>query len=427
MCFGVPKRRDSIRREVSGMKYVIIGNSAAAIGAVEGIRQVDKTGKITIVSNEPHHTYGRPLISYLLLGKTDEERMKYRPDSFYDDNNVEVMLGVTAESIDPVKQVLTTDKGTLCYDKLLAATGSAPFVPKMAGFETVKEKHTFMTLDDAHKLKAALKPDSRVLIIGAGLIGLKCAEGISNLCGHITVVDLADRILSSILDKDAAALVQKHLEEHGIEFLLSDSVVKFTQNSAQLKSGKTEKFDVLVVAVGVKPNTGIVSEANGAVERGIIINDHMETTITNVYAAGDCAQGIDVVTGQSRVLALMPNAYMQGECAGKNMAGGDFVFDNAMAQNAIGFFGLHMVTAGSYTGDVYESYEDGGYKKLFYKDDRLMGYIIIGDIRKAGIYTALIRDRTPLSTINFELICQNPSLIAFEKTVRDKILGGVKA
>ncbi|MBQ1375633.1 MAG: FAD-dependent oxidoreductase, partial [Clostridia bacterium] len=220
---------------------------------------------------------------------------------------------------------------------------------------------------------------------------------------------------------------EAHLREHGISFHLSDSVEEFTGGTARLKSGEEITFDVLVTAVGVKANISLASDAGGECGRGIKVNEKMETSLADVYAAGDCAEGTDSVTGQSRILALMPNAYIQGECAGRNMAGGDAVCDSAMAQNAIGFFGLHMVTAGAYEGDVYESRGENEYKKLFYKDDRLMGYIIIGDIRRAGIYTAMIRDKTPLSGIDFEMICKNPSLMPFGRKRRAEMLGGVKA
>ncbi|MBQ1333870.1 MAG: FAD-dependent oxidoreductase, partial [Clostridia bacterium] len=210
------------------MKYVIIGNGPAAIGAVEGIRKTDAAGEITLLSKEPHHTYSRPLISYLLLGKTDEEKMKYRPDGFYKENSVSFMPGVSAVSLDTENKTVKTEQGGVKYDRLLIAAGSRPFIPPMKGFETVENKFSFMTLDDAKSLRDALTPDSRVLIIGAGLIGLKCAEGIAGLCKSITVVDLADRILSSILDRDAAAIVEAHLREHGLSFHLSDSVEEFT-------------------------------------------------------------------------------------------------------------------------------------------------------------------------------------------------------
>ena len=183
------------------MRYVIIGNSAAAVGCIEGIRQLDKGGSVTVISSEPYHTYSRPLISYLLWGKTTEEGMKYRPDGFYEQNGCRALLGRAAVGIDPKKKQVTLDGGeTLPYDKLLVAAGSRPFVPPMEGLDGVKNSFTFMSLDDARALGEALRPDSRVLVVGAGLIGLKCVEGIRDRVGEVTVADLAGRILPSVLE-----------------------------------------------------------------------------------------------------------------------------------------------------------------------------------------------------------------------------------
>jgi len=410
-------------------RYVIIGNSAAAVGTVEGIRQADKTGPITLISREPYHTYSRPLISYLLLGKTTEEKMRYRGADFYEKNGCTLMAGRTAAAIDPAARLVTLDDGTqVPYDRLMCATGSRPFIPPMAGLDQVKPVHTFMSLDDARALQADLAPEARVLIIGAGLIGLKCAEGIAQSVKSVTVVDLADRILSSILDADAAALMQAHLEQHNMSFLLGDSVDRFEPRRAHLKSGLVVDFDVLVVAIGVRPNTDLLKQAGAALNRGITVDDHMRTTLPDVYCAGDCVESYDISCGMTRILALLPNAYAQGECAGINMAGGSAVFGKAIPMNAIGFFGLHIITAGSYTGECWSQVdpEQQQYKKLFYQDDLLKGYILIGDIRKAGIYTSLIRERTPLSTVDFELICEHPGLMAFTREYRDHALAGAK-
>ena len=182
-------------------RYVIIGNGTAAVGCIEGIRSVDKTGDVTVISGEKHHVYSRPLISYYLEGKTDLERMKYRPDGFYEENGCRVLSGVRAAAIDPANKTVVLDNGgSVEYDALCVATGSRPFVPPFAGLDTVENKFSFMTLDDALALESALAPDCRVLIVGAGLIGLKCAEGIFDRVGSVTVCDLADRVLSSILD-----------------------------------------------------------------------------------------------------------------------------------------------------------------------------------------------------------------------------------
>lgn len=409
------------------MNYVIIGNSAAAIGCVEGIRQVDKKGKITLISDEPHHTYSRPLISYLLLGKTDEQRMKYRKDSFYGDNKVKTWLGVRATEIDNNKKTVKMSNGkSVKYDKLLIATGSKPFVPTMDGINTVKNKFTFMTLNDAKALEEAITPESRVLIVGAGLIGLKCAEGINQKVKSIHVVDLAERILPSIIDEAGSEKVQNHIEENSnVEFTLSDSVDVFTENTATLKSGKVVEFDVLVMAVGVRPNTELVSHAGGKVNRGIVTDEKCRTSLDGVYAAGDCTESLDVTTGEQKIMALLPNAYMQGEVAGIDMAGGESIYNKGIPMNAIGFFGLHMITAGTYDGETEVIQTKNSYKKIVTKDNTLKGYIMIGDVERAGIYTSLIREQRPLSTIDFNLIKEKPQLMAFSKRERARTLGGV--
>ena len=407
------------------MKYVIIGNSAAAVGCVEGIRSLDKEGEITLLASEPHHTYSRPLISYLLQGKTDRQRMKYRPDSFYTENAVDARLGVTVRAIYPVKKTVITESGeAIPYDRLLVATGSCPFVPPMEGLDTVEKKFSFMTLDDALALEQALTPETRVLIVGAGLIGLKCAEGILHRVASVQVVDLAGRILPSILDEQGSALVQKHIENAGLRLSLGTTVRSFEGNIAHLTDGTDCAFDVLVVAVGVRPNAALVKDAGGDVDRGILVDENGATSLPDVYAAGDCAQGYDASTGEKRVLALLPNAYMQGEAAGIAMAGGEKPFSTAVPMNAMGLFGLHMVTAGVYGGEETVFEENDTYKKLCCKDDRLTGYILIGDIARAGIYTALVRERTPLSTLDFDLIKTRPQLMAFSAEARKEKLGG---
>lgn len=405
------------------MRYVIIGNSAAAVGCIEGIRKNDKTGGITVIGEENHHVYGRPLISYLLEGKTDEERMLYRPKSFYEDNGVTPVLGVRATEIDPKTKTVSCDNGkTYGYDKLLIATGSRPFVPPTEGLDSVKDKHFFMTLDDARSLERSLSPEKRVLIIGAGLIGLKCAEGIRARVGSVTVVDMADRVLPSVLDSGTARIVQRHLEENGLEFILSDSAVKFEGNRAILKSGKELGFDILVIAVGVRANTDLIAKAGGKVNRGIVIGTDSQTSIKDIYAAGDCAECTDALTGESSVIAIMPNAYLQGETAGINMSGGKAEFTKAVPMNSVGFFGMHIITAGRYDGFPVELSDGDDIKRLFVKDDTLRGYMLIGNTECAGIYTSLIREKTPLSGIDFELMCKKPTLMAFSRKQRDYLI-----
>lgn len=412
-------------------KYVIIGNGTAAAACIEGIRSTGTEGSITVVSAEKHHVYCRPLISYLLEGKTDTERMLYRDADFYEANGCEVRYGKKAVRVDSDSKTVELDDGTLLpYSKLCVATGSSPFIPPFQGLDTVKEKYTFMTLDDALALQKAVKPDSRVLIMGAGLIGLKCAEGLAGRAASITVCDLADRILSSILDSEGAGIVQKHIESRGIRFILSDTAERFERDTAYLKSGTAVNFDILVLAIGVRAGTGLLKDIPGAVNRGIKVDGHMMTCKPDIFAAGDCTEGYDASTGTDRILALMPNAYFQGYCAGVNMAGGDQTFSNGIPMNSIGFFGLHVMTAGTYLENdpertVYEEHGNGVMKKLFCGKNVLSGFILIGDTKRAGIYTAMIRNRTPLDSVNFDILKKTPTSFAYSADMRGKMFGGI--
>lgn len=411
-------------------QYVVIGNGIAAAGCIEGIRSMDTESQIVAVSKENHPVYCRPLISYYLEGKTTLDKIGYRSDDFYKQNRCEVLYNETAIQIDYENKAVVLSKGsTIPFSELCVAAGSSPFIPSFDGLDSVKNRFSFMTLDDAFTLEKAISPETRVLIIGAGLIGLKCAEGLHNRVKSITVCDLADRILSSILDEDTAPMVQKFLEMHNLDFCLSDSVARLDREKAIMKRGKVIDFDVLVTAVGVRANTTLVAEIGGKINRGIVVNDKMQTSLDHVYAAGDCTEGFDISLGGNRVLALLPNAYMQGFTAGVNMAGGTKVFDNAVPMNSIGLFGLHIMTAGSYIGDkdggtVYMKKDDTSCKKFFVRDGLLKGYILVDRVERGGIYTSLIREQTPLETVDFDLLKENASFMAFSSESRRKKFGG---
>ena len=181
---------------------------------------------------------------------------------------------------------------------------------------------------------------------------------------------------------------------------------------------------MLVVAVGVRPNTELAAEAGCEVNRGILTDACSATSVPDIYAAGDCAVSHDIAADTDRILAILPNAYMQGETAGRNMAGGHQEFTKAIPMNASGFMGLHMITAGSYDGETCLEHDEDHYKLLITRDNRLVGFIMIGDVDRAGIYTSLIREQTPLDSIDFDLIREKPQLMAFSRAERAKKLGG---
>ncbi|HMM05447.1 MAG TPA: FAD-dependent oxidoreductase [Clostridiales bacterium] len=409
------------------MKYVIIGNSAAAIGGAEGIRSVDQKGEITLISKESEFIYSRPLISYYLKGEVKKEDMAYRGADFYEKNQVKAILGKAAVAVDSNKKTVKLGDDTVIpYDRLLVATGATPLMPPIPGLGKVKEKYTFQSMADVLALEKVLSPERDVLILGGGLIGLKCAEGIGEKAKSVTVIDRFDHVLPSILDNEGAAMMQKRGEAHGVSFFLGENAVKAEDHKMICESGKEVYFDILVVAAGVKPEISLLKSAGAKINHGIVVDEKNATSLPDIYAAGDCAEGTDVVDGVKKILALLPNAYLGGKNAGINMAGGSHVYETAMAVNALKLWDDHLITAGIRVGETYVVQEDGAYKKLYYSIDEgyLNGFIMIGDVDRAGIYTSLIRERTPLKEIDFELIKENPQYRAFSRQVRNDKLGG---
>ncbi len=404
------------------MKYVIIGNSAAAVGCIEGLRKCDKNGSITVISDEEHHVYSRPLISYYLAGKVKPENMVYRKKDFYEKNNVTTLFDLKAVSIDPKKKsVALSDGASVPYDKLLIATGSSPFVPPTQGLGTQSNVFTFLKYDDALGIEKLIDKQSRVVVVGAGLIGLKAAEGLAPVTGSVHVVELAPRVLPMILDEQAAAPVQQRLEENGITFHLGITVENVVGSDKVekviLKDGTELPCDVLVMGVGVRPNVAEAKAAGVEVNRGIIVDEAMRTNVKDIYAAGDVTEGTDIITGERKIMALWPNAYAQGRAAAYDMCGGKDDFDGVFPMNAVGFFGLSMITAGVQGGEgvevlVKRNERTGATRRFFVKDDRLVGMILVGDVDRAGIYTYLISEKIPLSSLDKALTDDNFGLNA---------------
>ncbi len=404
------------------MDYVIIGNSAAAVGCIEGLRKCDKEARITVISDETHHVYSRPLISYYLAGKVSAKNMVYRKQDFYEKLGVTTMFGKKAMAIDPKQKTVTMDGGeTVRYDKLLIATGSSPFVPPTEGLKDQDNFYTFLKYDDALGIEKWISKDANVVVVGAGLIGLKAAEGIAPVAGSVHVVEMAPRVLPMILDEAAAAPVQKRLEENGVSFHLGMTAAKVVGDKhieqVVLKDGTVLPCDVLVMGVGVRPNVAEAKAAGVDVNRGIIVDDTMRTNVADIWAAGDVTEGVDAITGERKIMALWPNAYAQGRAAGYDMAGKKDDFTGVFPMNAVGFFGLSVITAGVQGGEGIEllaKYDEktGASKRFFVKDDRLVGMILVGDVDRAGIYTYLMSERIPLYSLEGKLTDDGFGLMA---------------
>ena len=431
------------------MHYVIIGNSAAAIGAIEAIRNRDKTGSVTVISDEPYSVYSRPLISYLLAGKVDENMMFYGKKNFYEENSVGTKLGQTAVGLDIDKRIVELEnKELVSYDKLLIAAGGTPIIPQVEG-KDLKGVFTFTKWDDAKNIKDFIERNSvkKAIVIGGGLIGLKAMEALTELAIKVTVVELADRILSVTFDKRASQMVEDNLRGEGIEIIFNNTVVQIEAEGSlnEGSSGKERRVngvvlrdkrklasDLVIFAIGVKPNASLVKDTPVKVNRGILVNQYMQTCVDNVYAAGDVAEAFDLVMGITRPIPIWPNAYRQGSVAGCNMAGGLKEYQGGLAMNSIEIFGVSTISVGQTDPDeenyqVFQEYnrERREYKKIVLKDDFIVGAIFIGSIERAGIITAFIKERTNVRNFKDYLMREDFGLIYLPSDYRKHMVSGM--
>jgi nitrite reductase (NADH) large subunit len=422
------------------VRTVIIGNSVAAVGAIEAIRRHDVENPITVVADEPQHVYSRPLISYLLGGMADEAHMDYRPRDFYARQRVETMLGVEVTRVNPLEQNLAlAGGGALAYDQLLIATGGRPFVPPIPGVD-LEGVFTFTRWDDAQRIARTIEKHGArsALVVGGGLIGLKTAEALMARSLRVTVVELADRILSMTFDRTASKLAESLLRRAGAEIRIGVTVKEIVEkdgrvNHAILQDGERVECDLVVFAIGVRPNVGLIPpEAGIQVNRGILVDRRMQTSVPNVYAAGDCAEGYDMLLGANRPIAIWPNAYRQGYVAGCNMAGVEREYEGGFPMNSIEVCGVPTISVGltdPLEGDGYEvleryDREAPAYKRLVLRDNRLVGAICIGNVDRAGIYTGLIRDRADVAPFKDHLLAGNFGLISLPRDYRKHLVVG---
>lgn len=429
---------------MSAYDYVIIGNSAGSVGCVEGLRSIDKQARIAVISEETHHVYSRALIPYLLDGKTNREKMYYRPLDFYEHAKVDLIKEKAVNVDFNHKLVELADGKQLNYVKLLLATGGKPIFPPIPGLDK-KNVFSFHSMDDALGIEKILPGAKNAVILGGGVIGLMAAEVLHKKGLHVYVLELSDRLLAPVIDETTSDLVQKTFSETGVEVLTQNTIKEIhgadKVESVTLKDGRTIPCDLLIVGVGVVPRVELVEGTGMEINRGIVVDQHMQTSVPDVYACGDCACTYNFVTGQTQPLPLWPNAYLGGRIAAYNMAGQKREYAWGTSMNAMHYFNVNIINAGlNITGADADEWniitqldEDNKiYRKFVLDNDGVIsGFILVGQIARAGIFLNLMRRKVDVRGFQQELLDDNfgysvmPEELRWQLLKDDVILGVV--
>jgi nitrite reductase (NADH) large subunit len=393
-------------------KYIVIGNSAAGIATVEGIRKLDSEGTIAVVSDEDMHAYCRCLTSYYIKGKVAKEGLLFRPKTFYEDLKVTPFLGKKAVKIKPEENWVEFEGGTkLGYDRLMLGTGASAVVYDMPGHEK-KGVFVLRKFDDAEKILREVKPGKKAAVLGGGLVGLKSADALHARGIETYVIVTSKQVMSQTMDPEGAKIIQDRLEENGLHVITGTSVEEILGGDhvegIRLSSGAIVEIDILVFGKGVFPNIHLAVDAGLETDYGILVDEHMRTSVANIYAAGDVAEAKDLINGGRYIHAIWPNAVEQGKVAGLNMAGGNVEYEGGMGMNSVELFGLPSISMGitklRKPDDSYEFLsklepEKPFYRKIAVKNGRLVGAVCIGQVENAGIFAELIRQKIDVSEI----------------------------
>src|SRR5208283_1273472 len=397
-------------------KYVVVGASAAGIGAVEAIREIDQAGTITIISDETCAHYSRPMISDLVSGKADIQKMKCRSDEFWKENNIEAVTGKKATAINLTEKTVQLDSGEkVAYEKLLIATGGKPFVPKMEGSDK-DGVFTFTTMADAQRLSAKIDSVNAkaAVVIGAGLIGISVTEALIKRGLKVTMVELQEKILSLLLDAKGSDLVEGVIRKAGVNVVTGQSVQKIVGKPDNegavggviLTKGDQLPCDLVIVAIGVVPRTELVAGTAVKINRGIVVDNMMQTTVAETY---------DFIMNQNRLLPLWPLAVSEGQVAGYNMAGKTTAYMGGTNMSSLKYFGIPIVSIGLANPKedpalevlVQNDAEHNVYKKLVLKNNVIVGLTLVNRIEHAGVLFYLMKNTINVKKVKQKLLADD--------------------
>ncbi|WP_078409966.1 nitrite reductase large subunit NirB [Priestia abyssalis] len=394
-------------------KLVLIGNGMAGVRCIEEILKNDSDAfEITIFGSEPHVNYNRILLSTVLQGSTSLEDITINDRNWYEEHHIQLFTGETVIKIDKEKKVVRTDKNReVSYDKLILATGSVPFLLPLPGADK-EGVIAFRTIEDCQKMIETSKEYKKAVVIGGGLLGLEAARGLLNLGMEVNVVHIAPYLMERQLDPMAAKMLQKELENQGMNFLLQketqEIIGKHRVEGLRFKDGTEVEADLVVMAVGVRPNVQLAKESGIDTNRAIIVNDYLETDIPNIYAVGECAEHRGMVYG------LVKPLYEQGQVLAKHICGMSCRgYEGSVLSTQLKISGVDVFSVGQFAGDettkaitIFDEL-DGVYKKVVFQDNKMVGAVLFGDTKDGTRLLDMIVKQKDVSDVEKVVLLQS--------------------
>jgi len=387
---------------------VVIGNGMAAARFVDELsnRALGRYA-VAVVGAEPRLAYNRVLLSSVLAGEVASSDIELKPQRWWRDRGITLRYGCRATAIDTRARTVTLADGeTFAFSKLVFATGSQPIRPAIPGM-SLPGVITFRDINDIHTIWHRAGAGDRVVVIGGGLLGLEAAYGLAKAGARVTVLHLMDRLMERQLDPQAAAMLQRAVEAMGVEIVLKADTAEISGkdrvDGVVLKSGRTIEADAVVVAIGIRPSADLAREAGIAINRGIVVDDALETNIAGIHAIGECAEHRGLVYG------LVEPAYEQARVLSERLAGHDKHYQGSVLATNLKVSGVNVFSAGNFLGSagaeeiVLSDPGIGLYKKLVIADGRLAGAVLFGDTADGLWYLDLIRSRADIEHIRDDL------------------------
>lgn len=387
--------------------YVLIGNSAATLAAIDGIRRYDRTGSIAVINREPGPAYSRVALPYYVAGEMALDDLLIRQPAAYRTQGVELLDGATVRGIDAgAEQVILADGRKVRYRKLLVGTGSVCVTPAIRGLDTITP-HYLWTLDDAKRMKAAAQAAHTAIVIGGGFIGMLIAEALRKLKLRLTIVEMTPQLLPQLLDVEGGKRFRQAVQDEGVTLRLGARVDAVARKNGRvavtLAGGTTLLTDLVAVAAGVKPNVSCVAGGPCKVGTGILTDECLRTNCANIYAAGDVAEAPDFLSPDRAIHAIWPAAVDQGRVAGAAMAGARVTYPGSLGMNVVELFGVTLAQVGRFKEDPTDDVELLGagrasaYRKVVVgRNGQLVGAMYLGEaqgVAEMGVLQGLIKRR----------------------------------